>query len=426
MDTQVRVALARVWKVGRAFRLLPCLLFTVGLAAQTSQPLDTGGVFGVHRDGPFPKIDTVRVRWIFAQAADVGAQWMRINVPWDWAQPVPGRYDWRGMDLVTSTARESHISLVATLRGFTQCHNCASDESERIREYASFVHQAVARYHAQIHYWQIENEVTAPSMWHASLDEYVKVVRRASTEIKYVDPSAKVVLAGMGSAFLERLIGVGDQKQVDRARREYARLLRGVRPYVDVVDVHLYHSDTDIPERVAYVQKALADAGLDVPIWATEAGGPPRIDHEDVPPNDVAYDVPRRYMIALGAGVSRVFWHQIVGNSDTHSLWSHMALVIGTERRPAFTAYRTMTRLLGNVEDVKQVSLGTGISAYAATGPHLLAWVIWARKDTTISVKRIATPGDTVLVTDVWGDSLRRPAAAVRAGPEPVFVTLPH
>lgn len=375
--------------------------------------------FGVHRDGPFPRSQET-IDSIMAHVQASGADWLRVNFPWEWIETQEGARDWDRSDPVVASAERHGISLLVTIRDYTQTGLYASRPEAKLAAYRVFVGDLVRRYKDRISYWQIENEINSPSMWSASLEEYAELIRIAYRAVKAEDSTAQVLLSSFGSNFSDRMSTHPNTTAGREALESFRFVLHEAVGHYDVIDAHIYHRVTDVPRRVEFFRREAAAVAGALPIWVTETGGPdPRADDAGGPASD---QVLKRYVLGVAAGVERLFWHQIAVRQGRDTNWSGMALMEGDRRRPAFYAYRAMTEKLAGYSDVERIASPDDLHIYRFAREAGDVYVVWSDAG-AVSVSLPPTLSATSLrVTGVDGTVTVNSGVTLSAQSSPVYV----
>jgi hypothetical protein len=380
------------------------------------------------------------------QVKDLGAKWMRVVVmPWATLEVTEGSYFWSPLDMWVAQAAEADVELVVTVTGYAPgifspgnpalsggrianpWYFSVSPEA-KLRGYENFLREMVRRYRGKVRYWQIDNEVTLKSFWDAPLEDYIVVLQTAYTTIKGEDPESRVLLAG----FATDAVLPPEQVQL---------LLEQGRGYFDILDVHIYKppetaDTTTMKTTIAFFYEQMQRAGYERPLWITETGAPHPCMYRsetEPPPEMQASEVVKRYAAALSAGAERVFWFYLGGSIPPDELvWKciqpvrqpmqnfrHMALVRNGERRLAFTTYQVMVSKLEGFTALSPLDLAKGVSAYRFQKPSGDVFVLWADRDTVVSLPVGAT---MVKVTDIYGRMEEMKSTQIPLTKLPIFV----
>ncbi len=375
--------------------------------------------FGVHRDGPFPTRPEIVLRIVEIVRAS-GADWMRVNVAWEWIEPNEGAREWPRLDRIVDAAGTAGIALLVTIRGYTQTPLYSNDSQRKLAAYELFIAELAGRYKNRIKYWQIENEVTARNMWRGSPDDYLAVLATAHDAIKKENPTAQVLLASFGSGVAEPILYQPDSRRGQEAASQMRYLLFRGADHYDIVDIHAYHSLADVTRRIDLIRGMMESFGKAAPVWVSETGGP---DPRSVSITDTlrttADQALKRYVSALSAGAERVFWHQISMNPGKTDYWSHMGLLLGEERQPAFYSYQTMASKLRGLDTVERLDSEEGTFIYRVRKDEAELYVLWADLPTWVS---LPIEGGGWRASDIFGATTEGLAEGINVGPSPLYV----
>jgi hypothetical protein len=248
----------------RATLLLLLLMLVPAAPAAGAGPLAVHGM--VYLDSP-PSFKEA----MFAQAADLGASAIRVDVDVsEVVTPTGGRW-WTGLDEDVALARKYRIGVLAVLLGTpATIQRCAASVPEFFRfrcpatderRYAAYVREIVRRARGAITAWQVMSEPDNPLMFHGTVRDYARRLVATAGAIHAADPHARVVLADLASL----------------RRREYlAKLLRlpGVRGSFDIGALSLRGSVRTVVAAVPKWRRRFSARGFHGPLWVTEHGYP--------------------------------------------------------------------------------------------------------------------------------------------------------
>ena len=244
-------------------------------------------------------------------------------------------------------------------KGYTQ---------EGVKQYAEFLRVLVRRYKDRIKHWEIWNEPNI-FFWQGPKELYADLLIAAYKAIKEEDPAAQVLgisTAGIDYGFI-------------------ADMLKRNTPF-DILTIHPYRKTLKDGEFIADLAKAsdqvkLPD-GTPRPVWITEMGWATHVPHhvlgQDFAPNSQkaqASFLARCYLCTIASGVQpRTFWYNFRNDGDDPFYFEHnmgITQIDGTPK-PAYVAYATMTRVLGNQKFVRRRDdLGEVFAAqFAAIDPQ--------------------------------------------------------
>jgi hypothetical protein len=159
---------------------------------------------------------------------------------------------------------------------------------------------------APIKHWQVDNEPPRRR------EGYADLVLITSQAVKQADPTAKILIGGLEIPFDDYRQRIYEQEQLPLLQE-----LRG--DGIDILDLHWFgHLDEwrGLPKAIERVHRDLRKCGFDdTAIWFTEMGtysGSPqhRRGHPLASQSErqQAVEMVKRYVVALGEGVERLFW----------------------------------------------------------------------------------------------------------------------
>ncbi len=237
---------------------------TGAMASATPQAADTTAPADDSRYG-------INTHWAMASAdrrrdlVEAGISWARVDFNWIDIQPTgPGSYDWAITDAIVDGARESGISLFATLAYTPQW---ATDGEARAgvprdaRDWASFAYAVADRYKDTLAHYGIWNEPN--TTFDGNADQYIDVLLvPAYDAIKAACPQCQVGgpdLNGNDSAHWQDWLGA---------------VLARAGHKLDFVTHHNYSgSPADVRDNIDDVYDFAAARGLGSrPFWLTETG----------------------------------------------------------------------------------------------------------------------------------------------------------
>ncbi|MGE4488240.1 MAG: family 1 glycosylhydrolase [Kiritimatiellales bacterium] len=210
---------------------------------------------------------------------ELGIQWIRISPDWarlfpQSADSVSEKYQARCemiMDLCDAVGIQYYLQLGATPR-WASSHSDESDfwayaETDP-DDWDRYVRYLVRRYGNRVDYYEIGNE-TDWHFWHSSDEAYVSRLIRSAEIIRKLDPSAKILNAGLSSD------GVYGSSHPDIRNNYLQRLFDlGAGPYIDIFSEHMYTANVEeCLYRINRFYRVMKENGAgDKPIWITEIG----------------------------------------------------------------------------------------------------------------------------------------------------------
>ena len=142
-------------------------------------PLITAGAATFGTNVHLPPADTLDL------AADLGGQWIRIDLNWDIAEPADGQWNWQPFDAVIDAAVARHLHVYATL-AYTPAWASTGDRKgdgphndvPTAAHYRAFVEAAVARYKDRVTTFSTWNEPNLGDFFEGTKQEWIDNVYR--------------------------------------------------------------------------------------------------------------------------------------------------------------------------------------------------------------------------------------------------------
>jgi hypothetical protein len=256
-----------------------------GTAAAAKNPLHIGISFG----GVLPSMTDDEVGQALDDAVDVGATWIRLDLPWAEVQPTsPDTFQWDRVDQIFAAARQRHLDALPVLvdppewartPGCSATHCGPADPSQ----FATFASAAVSRFAPLgIHTWEVWNEPNSALFWQPAVDPsaYFRLLQASTSAIRAADPKAFILMGGLS---------IGKTADGNLSAADFlGQTPQSPLKLVDALSVHPYtfpypasrlgpwmtpwaQADSGLP----YLRQVLAQAGTpNMPIWVTEYGAP--------------------------------------------------------------------------------------------------------------------------------------------------------
>jgi hypothetical protein len=278
-----------------------------------------------------------------------------------------------------------------------------------------YVTASVDRYKASIGYWEIWNEFNGSFYDGPNKPQaYADLTVAAYDAAKKADPSTKV---GMSVANFD--VGFLD-----------AAIKAGAADHFDFICVHPYEN-----------MGALADGGevgflsltgnlrdmlkankqpTDIPLWITEVGYPAPVTANADADARQAMIVVKGHLLTLAQGFQRIFWFEARGPSYGNG--TDLGIIRKDwSPRPAYTAYKTMTTLLGpEPKYLGWVDIDKGAYGFLFHGAQGNVLAVWGPPKTDHK----ATFDSDVTLTDLTGSATpMKTGQALTLTATPVFVT---
>lgn len=285
---------------------------------------------------------------------DLGVYMDRIDFWWGTVEPEKGKWDWTIADKCVAYLESRGVQLYPILAYGAKWwpDRTAPQNDEEIAEYAEYVYQMVNRYKGRITYWAVWNEPNIAPFWtpQPDPDMYAKLLKAAYEAAKRADPDSKICAPVVAP------LGRWDEKFI---RRMYQL---GCKDYFDVFDYHYYRDgapERSVPRELAEIRALMARYGDEnKPIWISEFGVSAPIENKAETYDKQASLVVRNHLVCLAEGVEKLFyfdlqnWHDRPGETWDGKLG---LMESGWERKPSFTAYQTMVRVVDHKTAIGRV-----------------------------------------------------------------------
>ncbi|MCU6707815.1 glycosyl hydrolase [Paenibacillus sp. J5C_2022] len=229
-------------------------------------------------------------------------------------------------------------------------------------------------------------------------DSYYEMLKTTYEKIKAARPDVTVVgmaTAGTPLDWIEEVFKLGGLD------------------YMDAVSIHPYQSQRPpdgMVQAVRSVQELMRkyNNGQEKPIWYTEIGWPTKASI-GIPENTQANYVVRTYVQALGEGVEKVFWYDLMNDGMQEDYYEHhLGLLRNREDekgaftpKPSYASYATMTRELIGADFVEQEYAGSDIFSYKFEKSGEQLRVVWSNEPLQTAIET-DTP---IQITDMMGNS---------------------
>ncbi|MBI2911068.1 MAG: hypothetical protein HYY05_02920 [Chloroflexi bacterium] len=309
-------------------------------------------------DRPDAERSQFGVNWAFKRAlpllARAGIRWeRRIFVLWDTLAGTGVEKRWLYSDAYERAASAHGIGLLGYFEAYDERWKGGVPPAD---EFGPLVGEGVGRYGGSVRYWELWNEPDNPIFFRGGVGDYLLLHQRGAAAARQADPSARVLMAGLGEwgagQFADRFLEQGGGRETD------------------VASLHVYAlprpPEEDFRKRIQQSQRLLQRYGVARPLWITEMCWS---THPDFAPGsywvteeEQAQFLARAVVVALAEGVEKVFWFAFAdgpgGRSDYYPAngcglvdWEGFA-------RPALVAYANLSWHLEGADYVGRLPLG--------------------------------------------------------------------
>jgi hypothetical protein len=307
------------------------------------------------------------------RAAQAGVQWERLIFPWSLIQKT-GPDAWTdGYFTDQQVAQEVNRGMqVIGLATYTPQWASSTPQSARTTNvplnlylpfddpknyWGQYMYKLAQRYRGQIDTWVVWNE---PDMytdkiaytWDGSISDMYQLVKVAYQAVKKANPNAKIVLPGLTywydkdggrPLYLARFMEAASHDPTAEQNGDY----------FDVVDVHQYINPLNIYAATRVYQRALAQYGMNKPIWIGESNIVPDDDPMNPLPatfhatmDQQASYVIQAFALARAAGAERMSIYKLTDEAREGGNELYGLLRNDGTPRPAFTAYQTAVKYM--------------------------------------------------------------------------------
>jgi len=343
-----------------------------------------------------------------------GVGWLRGFYEWQTIQPREGYWNWAQPDHLVENARSNSIHLTGV---FAYLAPWASADGgtrkfpiKNIQSWRDYVAAMVARYHADIKYWEVWNEFNGSFAENGSPQIYAELVREAFDTAKKIDPTAKI---GMSVANFD--VGFLD-----------AAIKAGAANHFDYICVHPYEKlsalsdggETGFLNMVTTLRNMLSgnNQSSEIPLWITEIGSEAPVQPNDKLDRTQAVLLAKTYILAIASGFQKVFWFEARGPS--YGKDSDLGLIrANMTPRPSLVALKTLTKTLGpQPVAAGWLNIGDGGYGFLFEAKERKVLAVWAPRGRTVGM---------TLSNDVTRLDLEGNETSIKAGTRLDFTDVP-
>lgn len=259
--------------------------------------------------------------------------------------------------------------------------------------WARFARAMAERYQGRIDHWVIWNEPDiwaedSPAFtWRGSVEQLVQLQKLGYLAIKRANPQAQVGLSGLTYWWD---YGYGRPQYFERYLEAAGRDpdARSNNWFFDAAVLHLYNEPERLYRAPLLFKQLMADRGLSRPIWINETNAPPWDDPADPKPradfrvtlDEQASYVVQAFALGLAGGAERIALYPFTDVGAPPGQDYKGLVRADRSTRPAFEAFKTVTRYLRGVREARFEPQGDAIT------------VVLGRERDTITVAWSAVP----------------------------------
>ena len=305
------------------------------------------------------------------RASEAGARWIRVPLSWAAIEPAnttPQNYNWSGLDVSVTNARQAGFELILTIAG--QPAWAAAYQQGPVTNTADlveFVGALVERYDGdgtddapgspQVRYLELYNEPDNANVRQAMLGGwgywghngagYAALLQTLHPVIEAANPQANLVFGGLALDWFDEQGGAFDSHFLD----DVLAACQGQACF-DVMNFHYYpifltfeSYGPGIIGKANYVRQKLAAYGFtDVPIICTETSWASATSIDWGSDELQSRYAVKAYARGLAAGLDVVVWYEIRDRGDS----IEPGLLDGSlQPKPSYWAFQVTTAMLG-------------------------------------------------------------------------------
>lgn len=316
--------------------------------------------FGLDYAGTLFDESPAQVRASLKDAVDIGAKWIRVDLPWEVIQPDDASsYRWGGFDTIVDTAHSLGLSVDAILDSTAYWDTDDACKASHVNtefcppsdmsQFARFAATATRRYENKgVDAWEIWNEPNIAERWWPapSASGYTQMLEALAQAIRGVDPHAYILMGGLAAVPTEASRGYVSQNTF---LTDVARSPRALAD-VDAISYHPFSAPTlpsaagdfqDVSTAPGNLLAVLQSHGYpNTKIWITESG-----DQVGAKPTadqlaqQAAYGTDLIRTVTANPNVAADFWFSDQ-DIPSQGLWWGLRDGTGKER-PAYAAVKS-------------------------------------------------------------------------------------
>lgn len=347
-----------------------------------------------------------------------GVKWDRFDLWWSVIEPKKGQWEWKYSDWLIDFYHRNGVGMLPILSYSAAWMNESPKTEQDFRDFGEYVFRTVSRYKGKVRCWEVWNEPNIPTFWkpQPNVSAYVKLLKATYVAAKRADPKCVIVAPGMNMTDINWL-------------RDMAK--EGGLRYFDVMSFHPY-SLADGPEEM-YLAKQIEDARAvlrangrpNVSLWITEMGWQAKEGDEKALAAQRRFLV-QSYVIALAAGVERLFWFNLQDWNEANHTEAWGMLSPEGKEKTTLAVYRRMADTLTGARFVGYVPLGKQGMGYVFERGGKTVVVAWARRgqEARLSLPEVGIVRS--LHDGIPAERVRFAESGVIVTPSPVYAIFPR
>lgn len=375
---------------------------------------------------PGPRFGAVDAAFSPERATQAGIQWERLLFDWSRIQRhSPDQWDLATVapDLVRRELASGRQTVGLLMSTPSWASGTRDPKSPPLNLHLPFdhpdnywgryVYALVSWYRGLVDHWVVWNEPdvwsdsTGGKQWNGTVEQYARLLQVAYLAARKANPDAFVLMAGL-TYWWDR--AYGRELYFQRVLAELART-PGARDnafYFDAAVLQLYNNPRSLYDIPRELQWAMAQYGLEKPIWINETNVVPHDDpaaplsreHFRATLQEQASYVVQAIAYAMAAGVQRVAFYKMQDDFDLRPGQQAFGLVRADADhtpRPALLAYRTAIRYFSDVTCARLAQDGPVVRV-EMEAPGRLLHVLWSAVPADQEASVPALAGQALLV----------------------------
>jgi len=351
---------------------------------------------------------------------EAGAGWVRAFPEWSTLHGTKdGGWNWEPADKIVANLRENDLRTVGAWLYFAKYAgkdgNGRKGPIKDMQFWRDYVQGTAERYKDDIKYWHVYNEFNGG--FYSGEDEpkeYADLLVEAHDILEKIDPTLQVGIntASTDAGFIHEVINNGGKGKFD---------FIAVHPYENI-DALKYGDEMGYLTVARTLREMLEANGEDprTPLWITEIGAQSKVEPDEEADRKQAEILAKAYLLAAAQGFHRMYWFEVRGPTYGEGTDFGVIRQDWTER-PAMTAFRTMTKLLGPTPDYQGwLDFEGGVHGFAFNGvdfPLVAAWVTPGQEEGEVSFDQ------DVQYLEITGEIHQLPKGeTLKLGDEPVYL----
>ena len=367
-------------------------------------------------------------------AKEMGANWIRIYLPWSYIEVSPGEYNWEPYDAVINRLVELELEPLPIIyfAPAWAAETCCGPISDTLA-LENFLEAALTRYGPYVNAWEFINEPDGKALnpkygcilgcWGYHAEAYATQLEIFHDKVAALDPTAQVVFGGLAYDGWETF---------ERHFFEQA-LQNGAGDFFDIANLHYYPINLKefptLAHKVNEIRSIMDRNGvLGKEIWVTETGQ--WVNDIGFPALNGSLEKQKNYIVreftrAFAAGASNAFWFGIRERPVPEGVVHRWLISLNHE---PINGYYTFQHYANKIEGASRVDAYPDVPAnveaykFAVLGRSL--FILWSNS----GVQTVTFPAPThAILTERDGKSysvipVKNGRVTFEIGEQPMFL----